>query len=204
MHLFQSRLLDDLRVVGTSLDDLGPDEFRALADAAIREHLARDHRQGLSRVPPVARLRAPVGRPAGPARRGHPVRGALPGDNGCACTTSVLPKAALSAVKTIADADLVDRSRIIMEKPFGTDYVTSVAQRPLHGSSMRTRSSGSTTSWARRPPRTSLAFRFANGLFERSGTEQHLPRRDRRPWRRSGWLSAPTSTRAPVPIATWS
>ena len=55
MHLFQSRLLDDLRVVGTSLDDLGPDEFRALADAAIREHTTReitdeDYREFLQRL----------------------------------------------------------------------------------------------------------------------------------------------------------
>ena len=42
LHLFQSGLVDDLRVVGTSLDDLNPDAFRDLALVAIREHSTRE------------------------------------------------------------------------------------------------------------------------------------------------------------------
>mgnify|MGYP003820125945 CR=1 FL=1 len=107
MHLFQSRLLDDLRVVGTSLDDLGPDEFRALADAAIREHSTReitdeDYREFLQRLDFV-----PLS--AGPQALHDAVircEELLPGDNEVRVHyLSVPPKAALSAVKTIADAD---------------------------------------------------------------------------------------------------
>lgn len=36
-HLFRTELLDDLRVVGTSLDEMSPDEFRDLAQTAIEE-----------------------------------------------------------------------------------------------------------------------------------------------------------------------
>ena len=36
-HLFKSNLLDDLRIVGTSLDEMTPGAFRDLALAAIRE-----------------------------------------------------------------------------------------------------------------------------------------------------------------------
>ncbi len=39
---------------------------------------------------------------------------------------SVPPSAALSAVKLLAEAGLVERSRIIMEKPFGTDLASAV------------------------------------------------------------------------------
>ena len=42
LHLFQSRLVDDLRIVGTSLDEISPDEFRDLALVAIREHSTRE------------------------------------------------------------------------------------------------------------------------------------------------------------------
>ena len=42
LHLFQSGLLDDLRVVGTSLDDISPDAFRDLAHEAILEFSTRE------------------------------------------------------------------------------------------------------------------------------------------------------------------
>ena len=42
LHLFQSGLVDDLRVVGTSLDEMNPDGFRDLALTAIREHSTRE------------------------------------------------------------------------------------------------------------------------------------------------------------------
>ena len=41
LHLFQSRLLDDMRVVGTSLDDMRVEDFRELARRAIKEHSTR-------------------------------------------------------------------------------------------------------------------------------------------------------------------
>ena len=42
LHLFQSGLVDDMRVVGTSLDEMSPDDFRDLALVAIREHSTRE------------------------------------------------------------------------------------------------------------------------------------------------------------------
>src|SRR5262249_4293522 len=40
---------------------------------------------------------------------------------------SVPPNAALSAVQLLRDAELVARSRIVMEKPFGTDLASAAA-----------------------------------------------------------------------------
>src|SRR5213076_2675063 len=46
---------------------------------------------------------------------------------------SVPPKAALDVVQILKEADLVARSRIIMEKPFGTDLTSAVElNRQLH------------------------------------------------------------------------
>ena len=40
---------------------------------------------------------------------------------------SVPPNAALSAIRMLSDAELAGGSRIIMEKPFGTDLESAVA-----------------------------------------------------------------------------
>ena len=37
------------------------------------------------------------------------------------------PSAALSAVRLLGEAQLVERSRIVMEKPFGTDLASAVS-----------------------------------------------------------------------------
>ena len=124
LHLFQSGLVDDLRVVGTSLDDLNADAFRDLALVAIREHSTREMNdpdwhefaKRLDYVPlsagPIA-LREAV----------HRAEKQLPGTAEQRLHyLSVPPKAALGAVRMIAEADLVARSRVVMEKPFGTDY----------------------------------------------------------------------------------
>ena len=80
---------------------------------------------------------------------------------------SVPPKAALAVITMLKDADLVERSRVVMEKPFGTDLDSAIALNDqVHETSSRARSSASTISSARRPAQNILAFRFANGLFE--------------------------------------
>ena len=66
---------------------------------------------------------------------------------------SVPPKAALSAVHLLDEAGLVERSRVIMEKPFGVDLESAVAlNAQLHEVFRRIRSSGLITSSARSHP----------------------------------------------------
>ena len=84
---------------------------------------------------------------------------------------SVPPKAALSAIRTIAEAGLVERSRVVMEKPFGTDFASAVElNASCTRSSTRSRSSGSTTSSARSRRRTSSPSASPTGCSSRSGT----------------------------------
>jgi glucose-6-phosphate 1-dehydrogenase len=80
---------------------------------------------------------------------------------------SVPPKAALAAVDTIAAAKLVRGSRIIMEKPFGTDLASAVElNRRLHETFKEDQIFRIDHFLGKEPAQNILAIRFANGLFE--------------------------------------
>jgi glucose-6-phosphate 1-dehydrogenase len=80
---------------------------------------------------------------------------------------SVPPNAALSAVRTLGEAGLVERSRIVMEKPFGLDLATAVElNRQLHEVFNEEQIFRIDHFLGKEPAQNILAFRFANGLFE--------------------------------------
>jgi glucose-6-phosphate 1-dehydrogenase len=80
---------------------------------------------------------------------------------------SVPPNVALSAVRLLGEADLVDRSRIIMEKPFGTDLASAVSlNAKLHEVFSEDQIFRIDHFLGKEPAQNILAFRFANGLFE--------------------------------------
>ena len=80
---------------------------------------------------------------------------------------SVPPNAALSAVRLLAEAGLVERSRIIMEKPFGTDLASAVSLNArLHEVFAEDQIFRIDHFLGKEPAQNILAFRFANGLFE--------------------------------------
>jgi glucose-6-phosphate 1-dehydrogenase len=80
---------------------------------------------------------------------------------------SVPPNVALSAVRLLGEADLVDRSRIIMEKPFGTDLASAVSlNAKLHEVFSEDQIFRIDHFLGKEPVQNILAFRFANGLFE--------------------------------------
>ncbi|MGL5852135.1 MAG: glucose-6-phosphate dehydrogenase, partial [Phycicoccus sp.] len=169
LHLFQSGLVDDIRVVGTSLDDMSPDQFRDLSLVAIREHSTRELKDGDWDAFATRLDYVPLS--AGPIAMREAVQRAeteLPGEtNQRLHYLSVPPKAALSAVNTIAQAGLVERSRVIMEKPFGTDYPSAVAlNAQLHEVFDEEQIFRIDHFLGKEPAQNILAFRFANGLFE--------------------------------------
>ena len=80
---------------------------------------------------------------------------------------SVPPNAALSAVKMLSEADLARGSRVIMEKPFGTDLETAIALNDaLHKVFAEDQIFRIDHFLGKEPAQNILAFRFANGLFE--------------------------------------
>ena len=80
---------------------------------------------------------------------------------------SVPPNTALSAVRMLAEAGLVDNARIVMEKPFGTDLESAVAlNAKLHEVFKEEQIFRIDHFLGKEPAQNILAFRFANGLFE--------------------------------------
>jgi glucose-6-phosphate 1-dehydrogenase len=80
---------------------------------------------------------------------------------------SVPPSAALSAVRALGEANLVERSRVIMEKPFGTDLESAVSLNTnLHQVFSEQQIFRIDHFLGKEAAQNILAFRFANGLFE--------------------------------------
>jgi glucose-6-phosphate 1-dehydrogenase len=168
-HLASAGFIPGCRIIGVSLDDLDADGFRKLARDALTEFSTRkvdeadwnEFAAALDYVPldaGVPALKAAVERAeltfkGGDSRRLHYL--------------SVPPSAALSAVRMLGEAKLVDRSRVIMEKPFGTDLATAVSlNENLHEVFDEQQIFRIDHFLGKEPAQNILAFRFGNGLFE--------------------------------------
>ena len=96
--------------------------------------------------------------------------------------------------------------RVIIEKPFGRDLATAqeLNRTVSARSSTKTRSTASTTTWARRPSRTSWCSALPTAFSSRSGTEcTSITCRSRWP-KRWAWRGAAAITTPPASSATWS
>ena len=167
-HLASSGFIPGCRIIGLSLDDLDADGFRALARTALDQFSTRkiDEAQWdrfaealdyVSLSAGAQALRAAVKR----------AEDGFVGETRLIHYLSVPPEAALPAVRLLAEADLVGRSRIIMEKPFGTDLESAVAlNEELHAVFAEDRIFRIDHFLGKEPAQNILAFRFANGLFE--------------------------------------
>ena len=88
---------------------------------------------------------------------------------------SVPPNSALAVVQMLADADLVERSRIIMEKPFGTDLRSArLLNARLHETFEERQIFRIDHFLGKEAAQNILAFRFANGLFEPIWNREHI------------------------------
>ncbi len=168
-HLALSELAPPFEVVGTSLEELDNDAFRQLASEAIREFSPRQlEREQWFRFSDCLSY---VPSSAGAQGLGDAVRAAekrLGGGNvGRLHYMSVPPKAAPVVLDTVQQADLVDRSRVVMEKPFGTDLASA---RELNDRVHQTFAEDQVFRidhfLGKEAALNILAFRFANGLFE--------------------------------------
>jgi glucose-6-phosphate 1-dehydrogenase len=167
-HLSNAGFIPGCRIIGVSLDALDNEGFRREARVSLDEFSARKFTdaewnsfgQTLTYVPltaGAAALKAAVEeaeRSLGAAsRRLHYL--------------SVPPNAALSAVRLLGEAGLVERSRVVMEKPFGTDLESAVLlNAKLHEVFQESQIFRIDHFLGKEPAQNILAFRFANGLFE--------------------------------------
>jgi glucose-6-phosphate 1-dehydrogenase len=167
-HLSTSGFIPACRIIGMSLDDIDVEAFRLQARQALDEFSHRKASEDewktfaatLDYVPLSAGaevLRAAVERAEksfnGESRRLHYL--------------SVPPNAALPVVRMLGEAGLIERSRIIMEKPFGIDLASSVSlNSKLHDVFEEEQIFRIDHFLGKEPAQNILAFRFANGLFE--------------------------------------
>jgi glucose-6-phosphate 1-dehydrogenase len=88
---------------------------------------------------------------------------------------SVPPAADESVISMLADAKLIERSRIVMEKPFGTDLASAVALNDmLHRYFDEDQIYRIDHFLGKEAVQNILAFRFANGLFEPIWNREHI------------------------------
>lgn len=168
-HLCSSGFIPGCRIIGVSLDELDAEGFRAAARSALDEFGSRkvspaawDAFAGILDYVPLsggaqalkeAVERAETSLDAPECRRLHYL--------------SVPPSAALSVVRMLGAADLVERSHIVMEKPFGTDLASAVfLNGQLHEVFQEEQIFRIDHFLGKEPAQNILAFRFANGLFE--------------------------------------
>ena len=167
-HLASAGFIPGYRIVGVSLDDIDADAFRRIAREALDAFFARKiteadwlaFAQRLDYVP----LSAGAGALREAVERAEQ-------DLGTECRRlhylSVPPSGALPAVRLLGEAGLVERSRIVMEKPFGTDLASAVSlNHELHQVFAEEQIFRIDHFLGKEPAQNILAFRFANGLFE--------------------------------------
>jgi glucose-6-phosphate 1-dehydrogenase len=167
-HLAASSLAPAIRVVGTSLEDEDDDAFRAFAKAAIDEF--GSHRLTPEQWEAFASSLVYVPQEAGPsalATAVHEAEAALGEGVRRLHYLSVPPKAALAVIETLGAAGLVERSRVVMEKPFGTDLASAIALNDeVHRTFREDQVFRIDHFLGKEAAQNILAFRFANGLFE--------------------------------------
>jgi len=173
LHLLEAGLLDECRIVGTSLDDLDTEQFVKLTREAIDE-FSRPFDETCwddfaSRLTFVKQSDGPhaLKEAVLEAERQLAAEAGPDAEIGRLHYLSVPPKAALPVVQQLGEAGLVERSRIIMEKPFGVDLKSAVKLNArLHEVFAEEQIFRIDHFLGKEAAQNILAFRFANGLFE--------------------------------------
>lgn len=168
MHLVESDLVGDARIIGASLEDFTDESFREFARAACKELSSRplSDEKWESFAAKLSYVNVSHGAERLKARAAELEQQLGPG-NGRLHYLSVPPKAALSVIRTLAQAELVEGSRIVMEKPFGVDLESAKALNArIHEVFDEHQIFRIDHFLGKEAALNILAFRFANGLFE--------------------------------------
>jgi len=177
LHLSMLGMMPDYRIVGSSTSKLSDEDFRHLARHACDRYFTgkisllawanfekrltfvstSGGAQGLADH--VAVAEKSIG--SADVRRLHYL--------------SIPPAADRSVIQILADAKLIERSRVIMEKPFGTDLASAVALNDmLHQYFDEDQIFRIDHFLGKEAVQNILAFRFANGLFEPIWNRDHI------------------------------
>ncbi len=167
-HLIDAGFIPSCRIIGVSLEDIDAEAFRKIARAAIDEFAARKASDEEWASIAASLDYVPLGAGAGALKAAvERAEKALDAECERLHYLSVPPNAALSCVRMLGEAGLVQRSRIIMEKPFGTDLASAKSlNAKLHAVFSEHQIFRIDHFLGKEPAQNILAFRFANGLFE--------------------------------------
>jgi glucose-6-phosphate 1-dehydrogenase len=172
MHLLGSGLVEDLRLIGVSRHEYDDAKFREFVEQACREFSKRpiveEHlSEFLKRLAFVPVSEGPEGLAKQAAEYEAELRSFHGSEPGRLHYLSVPPSAALSTIETLHQADLIDRAKVIMEKPFGTDLGSAQALNASIHEVLDERQIFRIDHFLGKEAALNiLAFRFANGLFE--------------------------------------
>jgi glucose-6-phosphate 1-dehydrogenase len=171
LRLFEAGLLRDAMIVGTSLEDIDSEQWAKIARQACEEFgkaEVTDRRWApfeamLSYVPTGKGPHALADLVRAAERRLEPLGRVISRLH----YLSVPPKAAIDVIRQLEEAGLVERARIIMEKPFGTDLASAkVLNAKIHEVFAEEQIFRIDHFLGKEAAQNILAFRFANGLFE--------------------------------------
>ncbi|GAB2992005.1 glucose-6-phosphate dehydrogenase [Nocardioides montaniterrae] len=168
LHLFETGLMRDLRIVGTSLDDHTTESFVEFVHQAVSEFSGDDgDMNAWTEFAKVLHWAPGAEGAAGLKSAVEKVESDWKGEVVRLVYMSVPPKAALPVLHTLEEADLVKGSRVIMEKPFGVDLESAKKlNAELHKVLDEEQIYRIDHFLGKEAAQNILAFRFANGLFE--------------------------------------
>jgi glucose-6-phosphate 1-dehydrogenase len=177
LHLSMSGMMPDYRIVGSSTRPMTDEEFRHLARHACDQFFTG--KISLLEWANFEKRLTFVSTSDGAQALGDHVAGAEKaignGQTRRLHYLSVPPAADDSVIQMIADAKLLERSRIVMEKPFGTDLASAVALNDmLHQYFDEEQIFRIDHFLGKEAVQNILAFRFANGLFEPIWNRDHI------------------------------
>jgi glucose-6-phosphate 1-dehydrogenase len=167
-YLQQSAFAPDVRIIGSAMEDMNTEEFRALAQAAIADF--GTHQLGGEALKRFCDRLAYVPQGAGPEGLTAAVKAAeelLGPQSRRLHYLSVPPKAAQAVITMLREAGLVENARVVMEKPFGEDLASAVQLNDfVHETFDESQIFRIDHFLGKEAAQNILAFRFANGLFE--------------------------------------
>src|SRR4051794_1333841 len=175
-HLYRAGLLPESRILGVAVEDFDDDAFRAHVRGALDEFARNGVPDDLWRTfsERLSYLDLDAGADALGSRVAELER-ELGTNVARLHYLSVPPSAATTAVQLLDKAELAEGSRIIMEKPFGTDLASAMGLNDqLHLTFNEHQIFRIDHFLGKEAALNILAFRFANGLFEPIWNREHI------------------------------